>query len=112
MIESFEYPQHELRPGEGYQLRVIAAAPIAVQIKCFKSSPPPPGYRPCAECGSFVARSGEIMVFSVSETAFKRIGGAIDVTVTDAAGDSRNVQLVVATEEEDRGQTVTAGSAY
>jgi hypothetical protein len=111
MIEAFEYPQYELRPGDTYHLKVVAPEPIAVKIKCFKSSPPPPGYRSCEECGSFRVRSGETLFLSVSETAFREVTGGIDVTVEDRTGDSRQVRLVVATEEEDRGQSMMAGEA-
>jgi hypothetical protein len=111
MIDTFEYPQYELRPGDSYELRVVAPEPISVEIKCFKSSPPPPGYRSCKECGSFRVRSGESLSLFVSRAAFKEVTGGIDVTVEDSTGDSRHVRLSVVTEEEERGQTMMAGTA-
>lgn len=109
MIEVFEYPRVALRPGDAYELMVRAAEPISVQIKCFKSAPPPPGYRACEECGSFSVQSGERLRLHVSESAFRQVTGGIDITVQDSQGDKRNVRLLVVTEEEERGRMMIAG---
>jgi hypothetical protein len=95
VIERFEYPKEALRAGGVYYVVAVGAEPIAVEIRCFVRRPPPPGYKPCAECGSFVVRSGEALQLFASEATFQAEGGSLELRVRDADGDSRHVRLTV-----------------
>jgi len=109
MIKDIVYPTAALRAGDAYTLRIVAPEPVTVQIKCFTKEPPPPGFRPCPECGSFRARSGEVLKLSVSDSNFRAAGGAIEVFVEDGEGDSRRLSLKVLGLEENRGTPAMSG---
>jgi hypothetical protein len=112
MITDIDYPTYTIRAGDSFAIAVNALSPIAVAIKCFVSKPPPPGYRPCPECGSFQIASGEVLRLVASETTFEHTGGTLEVTIRDAEADVRTLRLKVAGREEERGTpALTTGYA-
>ena len=109
MIRAIDFPSEVLRAGEPYTLRIVAPDPITVEIRCFVETPPPKGYRPCPECGSIHARSGQVLHLRVSEVSFHSSGGALEIFIQDADGDSRRIRLQVSGRGEDRGTPMISG---
>ena len=81
-----------------------------VQIKCFIATPPPPGYRPCAECGSYSIQQGQTIQIEASQYLFSNGQGGLDITITDLDGDMVRIQLRVTTEDPDSASVAVAVS--
>jgi len=81
-----EFSTEPIAAGEARPFRAHGVAPITVQIKCFANKPPPPGFKPCPECGTFKMKSGESQLIRVSETTFSIGGGSLEIVAKDSSG--------------------------
>ena len=85
--------------GETRSLRVDGAIdPIKVEIRCFTTTPPPAGFKPCPECGSYTIQSGQDFDFSASASTFgwsSSQGDELEVLVRDATGNSQFFKIQV-----------------
>jgi hypothetical protein len=83
-------------PGEERELVVLADAPITVAILCFLTTPPPPGFKPCQECGTFPLTIGQPFIVRAPRDLFHQVGGELRVTVREETGDERSFTIAVA----------------
>src|ERR1041385_8354306 len=81
--------------GEARVLRVDGQEPISLNIKCFVNKPPPPGFKPCPECGSVIIKSGEARLITVPKKAFAQGGGSLVIVVKDRTGETASFKLEV-----------------
>ena len=108
MALQFEFDTRPISPGEGRYFTLTSASPARVAIRCFVSSPPPPGYRPCAECGTFAVRQGQTIRIEASLQVFPHSEGGLDITVTDEEGDVVSIRLEVTSEDPDHAAITVA----
>lgn len=111
MTIQYDFDARPMRPGESRDFTLTSSIPATVQIKCFITSPLPPGYRPCAECGTFSLQPGQTIQIEASQHLFSNARGGLDITITDLDGDVVNIQLRVTTEDPDTSSIAVAVSA-
>lgn len=95
MITSIAFDDRPIHIGEQRPIRAWGDEPITIEIKCFTSAPPPPGFKPCPECGTFHIISGEEIYVIPSPSVFTGNQGTLNVTVRDRTGDERQFILAV-----------------
>ena len=110
MTIQYDFNLRPISPGETRDFTLTSASPASVQVRCFVSSPPPPGYKGCAECGSYPVQQGQTIQIEASQYLFARREGGLDITITDADGDLRHIQLRVTTEDPDSASVAVAVS--
>jgi hypothetical protein len=109
MITNVEFDDRPIRPGDMRRLTAWSNAEMSVAIYCFTDEPPPPGYRPCASCGTIPVKSGIGINVTCDRRTFERGGGGIlEVKLTDTAGDKREYNLSVLAHAEDASGAMTA----
>lgn len=102
MIAIVEFDMHPFKPGESRVLTLQADEPSTIQIRCFVSNPPPPGYKPCDECGTFRTITNDQPVWIVADAqVFAREGGTLEIDIRDAAGDQRVLRIGVTRSDAD-----------
>ncbi len=80
--------------GESRAITVYGAEPIEVEISCFVKEPPPPGYRPCPECGTLVVPTGgSFKIHAVSDMLGH--SDQVVVDIRDADGDRKRLNVHV-----------------
>jgi hypothetical protein len=108
MIREVLFDVSPIQAGEQRSLQAWADTPLSVEIKCFTSIPPPPGYKGCPSCGVIEIESGEKTYVTADRRTFERAsGGQLDVTLKDQTGDRREYQLKVIARE--RGSSFQSG---
>lgn len=110
MITDIVLDRGSLRAGETRYLQVYGAEPLEVAIHCFTQKPPPPGYKPCKECGAFKIRAGQALAVTANARVFADHGGWLAISIRDNEGDAREIRLTVASRESDRGTPALAGA--
>jgi hypothetical protein len=95
MIYNVDFDSAPLTPGESRTMRINSSTPLTVEIKCFVRSPPPPGFKPCAACGSFSRESGENFVIVADQRLFRSFAGELEIYIKDETGDSRQISIPV-----------------
>jgi hypothetical protein len=111
MIRAVDFALGPLRVGEARTLRIDGAEPHTVEIHCFVNEPPPPGYRPCPECGTLdLILNGQPVEVHASATVFAKATGHVRVTITDSDNDQRVIILKVLTRDTGASSTMTAGA--
>lgn len=108
MAIQYDFDARPMSPGESRDFTLTSAAPARVQVRCFITAPPPPGYRPCAECGSYSIQQGQTIQIEASQYLFSKTQGGLDITVTDSDGDVVRIQLRVTTEDPDSANVAVA----
>ena len=91
-----------MRPGETRLFRVYGSGSMAVEVKCFVTNPPPPGFRPCPACGSTKMNSGDSGRISAP---IDFTGGSIQISVEDSEGDRAHAKIRVGRMEHDKKTT-------
>ena len=82
-------------------------SPLTVEIFCFTDNPPPAGYKPCAECGSFTISSGQSFDVTANSQLFGASEGFVEISVTDATGSRVVKRVSVLTDSDAHGQSGT-----
>jgi molybdopterin/thiamine biosynthesis adenylyltransferase len=102
MIRSIDFDAGPFRAGESRTIICNADAPSTIEIRCFVLEPPPPGYRPCSECGVIrgVANNQAVMV-TANARLFARVGGELQIVITDAEGATQEFRVRVRPTEAD-----------
>ena len=95
----YDFDARPLLLGTSRDFTLTSRAPAEVQIKCFITTPPPPGYRPCAECGSYSIQQGQTIQIEASRYLFSNAQGGLYITITDLDGDVVEIQLRVVNDE-------------
>lgn len=96
MITRIEFGEAPLAAGAERAFRAWTdAEPLRLKIECFREPPRPPQLQPCQECGEYVLESGQEIRVRASSSVFRDAAGHILVTVTDAAGYSRQLTIAV-----------------
>ena len=99
-----------MSPGESRDFTLTSASPATAKIKCFISSPPPPGYRPCAECGTYSLQQGQTIQIEANQYLFSNARGGLEITITDLDGDVIKIELLVTIEDPDSASVAVAVS--
>ena len=92
-----------LRPmeeGERRYFVIRGDGPFAVDISCFVDSPPPPGFRPCAECGSRVVQVNERIELVASGAFSRSRRGALLIRIVDREGAMEEIRIQVVGRDE------------
>ena len=108
MTIQYDFDARPMSPGQSRDFTLSSASPARVEVRCFVSSPPPPGYKGCAECGSYPIQQGQTIQIQASQQLFSRSDGGLDITVIDADGDTVWIQLRVTTEDPDSASVAVA----
>ena len=108
MAIQYDFNASPMSPGESRDFTLTSATPAQVQVRCFLTSPPPPGYRPCTECGSYAIEQGQTIHIQASQYLFTNAQGGLDITITDMDGDVVRIQLPVTTEDPDSASVAVA----
>lgn len=80
-------------------------SPLAVEIFCFTNNPPPAGYKPCAECGSFTILSGQSFEVIANSQLFNASEGYVEISVTDATSSKAVKRVSVLADSNTHGQS-------
>lgn len=110
MITDIVLDRSALKAGETRYLQAYGEEPLTVDIHCFAQKPPPPGYKPCKECGAFKIRSGQALAVTATSRVFADHGGRLEITIRDNQGDVREIRLVVVSREADHGAPAPAAA--
>jgi hypothetical protein len=108
MITSVEIDVSPMLPGEERTLKAWSDSTLTVDIRCFVSDPPPPGYRPCSSCGSITIESGVAYSYKANEAIFQEPNGALIIAIRDASGDEQSYQVGVVVEDRNQEPMATA----
>jgi hypothetical protein len=95
MIQSVTILTTPMAPGEERDLVAFATAPMTIAILCYTSHPPPAGFKPCPECGSFSLTNGVAYKIKATASQFLNVGGELRLTVTDTTGDGWTATITV-----------------
>lgn len=101
MAIQYRFSARPLSPGETREFTLTSASPATVSIRCFVSSPPPAGYKPCSECGSYNLVQGQSIQIEASQYLFSRSRGGLEITVVDQDGDVVKIPVQVAADDPD-----------
>jgi hypothetical protein len=101
MTIQYSFNARPFSPGESREFTLTSSSPATVSIRCFVSSPPPPGYKPCAECGSFKLVQGQSTQIEASQYLFSRSRGGLEITVVDQDGDVVKIPIKVTADDPD-----------
>jgi hypothetical protein len=110
VIERVDFDEGPIHPGEQRALTAWSDSPMTVAIKCFTDKPPPPGYKTCAACGTIPVKSGKTIYITADQETFEIFGGALELVLTDATGDSRKIIARVRAREEGSAGSLAAGA--
>ena len=98
MTIQYNFNTRPMSPGESRNFTLTSSTPAKLQIKCFITSPPP-GYRPCTECGTYSLQQGQSIQIEASQYLFSRARGGLEIIIKDLDGDVIRIQLKVTTED-------------
>lgn len=105
MAAKIDVDLNQMRPGETRLFTVYGSEPLAVEVKCFVTDPPPPSFRPCPACGSQKMKNGgTAKVFAPPDF----MGGSIHISVEDADGDRTDATIEMARTQQ-RGMDMEMG---
>src|SRR6267142_3659715 len=104
MIQDVELDTSPMSPSEVRRMTVRSTGPLDVLIECFVGSPPPPGLRPCPECGSLRAQSGQPIDIIANSRIFRSSSGSMEINITDTSdGDVHHISISASNEIEEEG---------
>lgn len=89
-----DFSSEPMQAGESRPLILRSKLPAEVKIRCFVNSPPP-GYRPCDECGTFKIRTDESVMIYAGPKVFGVSGGHLEIEVRDSSGQIKSIRLKV-----------------
>jgi len=95
MAIQYDFSVRPMSPGESRDFTLNSASPAQVHVRCFVSSPPPPGYKPCAECGSYSMQQGQTIPIEANRNLFSRARGGLEIEVQDSDGDVIKIRVDV-----------------
>lgn len=95
MINVARFNRGPLSAGETRELVLTGDAPFIVSACCFVQNPPPPGFRPCAECSTKTIVEHEVFSLEASFTFWQGKTGRIEITIKDFVGETLILQLQV-----------------
>jgi len=110
VIEILEFDERPIVLGEQRRLVLAGDGPFVVSTSCFVDSPPPPGFRPCAECSTSRVEIGEPVTIGVSRQFWARKTGAINIEIKDSVGDVINLRLAIITDSDIAPTPASAGA--
>jgi hypothetical protein len=110
MIEILEFKRGPLAPGEQRPLVLAGDGPFTVSTSCFVEDPPPPGFRPCAECSTTKVAVNQALMVEAGARFWAGKRGVIGVRITDSVGETLKLELAVAYESESAGTPALAGA--
>lgn len=90
-----DYSDRPLILGEKRSVYVFGNGPFFITSSCFVDTPPPPGFRECAECGILKIESGESFEIDAASDFWKRKKGTIMINITDSNGDVEKIDFIV-----------------
>ena len=93
MIKIVEFDDRPVMTGEKRVLVLEGDAPFKLETSCFVDKPPPPGFRPCAECGSFKIDAFERFEIGSFSRFWHRKSGILEITIYDSVGESLKLSL-------------------
>jgi hypothetical protein len=109
MIQDVELNTSPIFPGEVRRMVVRSTGILIIDVKCFIGNPPPPGFKPCPECGKIQAQSGQPVDIVASRQIFSSSSGSLDINITDTSdGDTHNISISVSTATEGSASAATA----
>lgn len=91
----FDFDSRPILAGESRAFTLKSPVPVRIQIRCFVQRPPPPGYRPCRECGALSVEFGQTVFIEASGSIFGSTGGALEIEVADLTGETALITLQV-----------------
>jgi len=107
MIKVTGMPKKPLRPGETHFIQIDGDGPFRMSISCFVDKPPPPGFKPCRECGSQSVSAGKWVSFTVSAVFDQSRRGFLLLAIRDQLDNEEEIRLRVVGREEG---TATGGA--
>jgi hypothetical protein len=110
MIQVLELKRAPLAAGERRPLVLDGDAPFQVSTSCFVDSPPPSGFRPCAQCSTDTVAARQPLVIEAGAEFWTGKKGTITISITDAVGDSLNIELKILSDTENRPRLAVAGA--
>jgi len=110
VIQILEFERKPIVLGEQRQLVLTGDGPFMVTTSCFVDSPPPPGFRPCAECSTSQVGIGESLTIEVSRQFWARKTGAINIEIKDSVGEVMKLRLAVITDSDTAPTAASAGA--
>ena len=90
----YEFDAKPMRAGESRELKSLSPS-VTVQIRCFTQKPPPPGFRPCPECGSFPLAQGDSVQVVAAPKVFGTSGGTLHIELTNPQGEKADIAIAV-----------------
>jgi hypothetical protein len=110
MIEIIEFRKGPLALGEQRRLVLGGDGPFTVSTSCFVEEPPPPGFRPCAQCFTTRAAVMEAVLVEADARFWARRRGVIELTITDAVGEELKLELAVIPDSDNASRVAVAGA--
>lgn len=113
MTLEYDLNKSPLSPGENRELTWLGRGAISGEIRCFTKIPPPPGYKPCEACGSFLLQQSMSTIIHADHDVFEKNGGELEITLTDDSDYQETITLVVKRRNDGssgRGQSGNSGS--
>ena len=95
MINIDGFVDFPMQTGEHRELTITGDGPFIVTNSCFVDSPPPPGFRPCAACGSISIQSGESYQFETDAKFWQGKEGTLSIEIVDSVGESKKIDIKV-----------------
>ena len=95
MIEIVDFDGASLVPGESRSLTLLGDGPFTLTNSCFVDNPSPPGFRPCAACGTISLAAGEAFNLESDWNFWRGKTGKMVVEITDSVGTSKTIQIAV-----------------
>lgn len=94
MIRFVDFNSTSINAGEEIVVRIDAAYPVAIEIKCFVTQPPPAKFVPCPDSGRHTLTRREAFYFSTDARTF-RYSGHVEFRITDAEYDTKVYKIEV-----------------
>ncbi len=110
MIEILEFKRGPLALGEQRRLVLAGDGPFTVSTSCFVEEPPPPGFRPCAQCSTTKAAVNQAVMVEAGARFWARKRGVIEVTITDSVGETLKLELTVISDSDNTSRVAVAGA--
>ncbi len=94
MIKFVDFNSRIINAGENIIVKIDAVYPVAIEIKCFVTQPPPPKFVPCPDSGRHILTSREAFYFSTNAWTFQN-NGHVEFQITDAEYDTKVYRIEV-----------------
>jgi hypothetical protein len=110
VIEILEFERGPIVLGDERQLILAGDGPFTVSTSCFVDSPPPPGFRPCAECSTSQIEVGVPLIIRVSRPFWTEKTGTIFIEIKDSVGGVLQLKLAIITDSDIAPTAASAGT--